>query len=83
MESNIARSPMCSFTLLDSTYAGKIGITLGLFEALGENADNVLDCEKISILITTTNERKIFEVVEIEARNMSYVVQVEEFGVTF
>ncbi|KAK8701445.1 hypothetical protein V6N13_019832 [Hibiscus sabdariffa] len=77
----MARSLRCSFTLLESSYADKIGRTLGSFEALGENANHVLDYKTISILVTTTNE-KISGVVEIEARNMSYVVRVEEIRFT-
>ncbi|KAK8701448.1 hypothetical protein V6N13_019835 [Hibiscus sabdariffa] len=51
-------------------------------EVSGENVNHVLDYKTISILVTTTNEKKISGVVEIEARNMSYVVRVEEIRFT-
>ncbi|KAL4313414.1 hypothetical protein GQ457_01G015920 [Hibiscus cannabinus] len=54
----------------------------GKFEALGENAKHVIDCEKVPILVTTTKESRISEVVEIEVGNLCYVVRVEEMGFT-
>ncbi|KAK8623449.1 hypothetical protein V6N13_118334 [Hibiscus sabdariffa] len=50
----------------------------GTFEALGENANLVLDFEKVSILITKNVENKISESVEIVAGNMSFMVRLEE-----
>ncbi|KAK8690132.1 hypothetical protein V6N13_088833 [Hibiscus sabdariffa] len=39
----------------------------GSFEALGENANHTMDCEKVSVPITTSVDSKISETVEIEA----------------
>ncbi|KAK9034609.1 hypothetical protein V6N11_050766 [Hibiscus sabdariffa] len=52
------------------------------FEALGKNANHVLDCEKITVLITTSITSKISEVVEaeVEVGNLSFLVRVEEKG---
>ncbi|KAK8709239.1 hypothetical protein V6N13_060264 [Hibiscus sabdariffa] len=50
------------------------------FEAVGENANHVLNCEKVSILITTSFVSRISEVVEIEVSNLSFSVRVEEKG---
>ncbi|KAK8607768.1 hypothetical protein V6N13_046375 [Hibiscus sabdariffa] len=52
----------------------------GSFEALGENANHTMDCEKVSVLITTSVDSKISETVEIEAGNRSFLVRVEEKG---
>ncbi|KAK8598799.1 hypothetical protein V6N13_076745 [Hibiscus sabdariffa] len=52
----------------------------GSFEALGENANHTMDCEKVSVLITTSVDSKISETVEIEVGNHSFLVRVEEKG---
>ncbi|KAK8671034.1 hypothetical protein V6N13_037644 [Hibiscus sabdariffa] len=52
----------------------------GSFEALGENVNHVLDCEKVIVLITTSITSKISEVVEVEVGNLSFLVRVEEKG---
>ncbi|KAK8554965.1 hypothetical protein V6N13_103699 [Hibiscus sabdariffa] len=52
----------------------------GSLEALGENANHTMDCEKVSVLITTSVDSKIFETVEIEVGNHSFLVRVEEKG---
>ncbi|KAK8652479.1 hypothetical protein V6N13_126511 [Hibiscus sabdariffa] len=52
----------------------------GSFEALGENANKVIDCESISVLITTSHVRRIEENVEIEVGDDIYVVRVREIG---
>ncbi|KAK8625518.1 hypothetical protein V6N13_090387 [Hibiscus sabdariffa] len=52
----------------------------GSFEALGENANKVIDCESVSVLITTSHVRRIEENVEIEVGDDIYVVRVREIG---
>ncbi|KAK8672365.1 hypothetical protein V6N13_110737 [Hibiscus sabdariffa] len=52
----------------------------GSFEALGENANKVIDCESDSVLITTSHVRRIEENVEIEVGDDIYVVRVREIG---
>ncbi|KAE8726402.1 hypothetical protein F3Y22_tig00006992pilonHSYRG00028 [Hibiscus syriacus] len=50
----------------------RIAETWGSFEALGENADHSLDCEKVSVLITT-KMKKISGPVEIAVEHMVYI----------
>ncbi|KAK8595538.1 hypothetical protein V6N13_016905 [Hibiscus sabdariffa] len=64
----------------NSTTLKRLANLWGNFEALGENADHVLDCEKVSILITTNHAKRIEEVVEIELGNMVYEIGVFELG---
>ncbi|KAK8544354.1 hypothetical protein V6N13_056136 [Hibiscus sabdariffa] len=52
----------------------------GNFEALGVNADHKRDCEKVSILITTTQIKKIEEVIELEVGEKIVEVGVVELG---
>ncbi|KAK8682438.1 hypothetical protein V6N13_054826 [Hibiscus sabdariffa] len=52
----------------------------GSFEALGENANHTLNCESVLVLITTSLDSKISEVVEIEVGNLTFMVRVEEKG---
>ncbi|KAK8675058.1 hypothetical protein V6N13_033131 [Hibiscus sabdariffa] len=52
----------------------------GTFEAFGENASHLLDCEKVTILVITNRDKKIEEVIEIEVDNMIYNVHVMEIG---
>ncbi|KAK8477665.1 hypothetical protein V6N11_035668 [Hibiscus sabdariffa] len=66
---------MGSVTLLESRYIVEISLDLG------ENTNHTLDCEKVTMLITTSIESKISEVVEIEVGNLSFMVRVEEKGV--
>ncbi|KAE8726403.1 hypothetical protein F3Y22_tig00006992pilonHSYRG00031 [Hibiscus syriacus] len=50
----------------------RIAETWGSFEALGENADHSLDCEKVSVLIKT-KMKKISGPVEIAVEHMVYI----------
>ncbi|KAK8716138.1 hypothetical protein V6N13_043456 [Hibiscus sabdariffa] len=52
----------------------------GTFEALGENANCVKDCEKVIVLISTQNVQKIEEMVEIEVGDRIHLVRVLETG---
>ncbi|KAK8688741.1 hypothetical protein V6N13_087485 [Hibiscus sabdariffa] len=52
----------------------------GAFEALGENAYHTLDCEKVSVLITTEQLGIINEVIEVEVNSMVYRVRVLKIG---
>ncbi|KAK8676125.1 hypothetical protein V6N13_034179 [Hibiscus sabdariffa] len=52
----------------------------GSFEALGEKANHVLDCEKVTVLMTISVTSKISEVAEVEVDNISFVVRVDEKG---
>ncbi|KAK8691407.1 hypothetical protein V6N13_074918 [Hibiscus sabdariffa] len=52
----------------------------GKFEALGKNADHVLDCEKVSILITTPHAKRIEELIDIEIGNEVHEISVVELG---
>ncbi|KAK8617628.1 hypothetical protein V6N13_080538 [Hibiscus sabdariffa] len=52
----------------------------GTFEALGENAHHTLDCEKVSVLITTKHAEKINEVIEVGVRSKVFRVRVLEIG---
>ncbi|KAK8686510.1 hypothetical protein V6N13_125534 [Hibiscus sabdariffa] len=49
-------------------------------EALGENVNHVLDCEKVSILITTNHANIIEELIEVEIGNLVHEVHVWEIG---
>ncbi|KAK8609253.1 hypothetical protein V6N13_025559 [Hibiscus sabdariffa] len=58
----------------------KVAELWGIFEALGENANLTKDCEMVSALISTSYERKIEEIVEIEVGNVIHSVRVVEVG---
>ncbi|KAK8549215.1 hypothetical protein V6N13_008892 [Hibiscus sabdariffa] len=52
----------------------------GEFEALGENANMKLDCERVSVLIATSYQKKIEKTVEIEVGDEVYMVRASELG---
>ncbi|KAK8661836.1 hypothetical protein V6N13_091427 [Hibiscus sabdariffa] len=52
----------------------------GTFEALGENFDHRKGYEKVSILISTNQAKRIEEVIEIEVGSMIFEVGVNELG---
>ncbi|KAL4339722.1 hypothetical protein GQ457_08G036010 [Hibiscus cannabinus] len=54
--------------------------TWGKVEALGENANHVLDCEKVTILITTSHANRIEELIDVEIGNLVHEVHVCEIG---
>ncbi|KAK8662186.1 hypothetical protein V6N13_091773 [Hibiscus sabdariffa] len=56
----------------------KVAEQWGEFEALGENANMLLDCERVSVLITTSYEKKIEETVELEVGDEVYMVRASE-----
>ncbi|KAE8732763.1 hypothetical protein F3Y22_tig00001732pilonHSYRG00047 [Hibiscus syriacus] len=50
----------------------------GKFEAFGENVSHHLDCEKVNMLISTSSEARIDEVVDVVVENRKFVVRVLE-----
>ncbi|KAE8723923.1 hypothetical protein F3Y22_tig00011277pilonHSYRG00082 [Hibiscus syriacus] len=54
----------------------------GNFESFCENADQSIDCENITILITTNLDKRINEAAEIEIGNNIQLVQVWEIGIS-
>ncbi|KAK8675583.1 hypothetical protein V6N13_033649 [Hibiscus sabdariffa] len=50
----------------------------GTVEAFGENLDHTLDCEKVTVRISTNHKKTIDEAVELEVSNRSYNVRVVE-----
>ncbi|KAK8708311.1 hypothetical protein V6N13_059355 [Hibiscus sabdariffa] len=54
----------------------------GKLEALGENAGHVIDCEKVTMLINTSQIRRIDEMVELEVGKISYIIRVVEMGLS-
>ncbi|KAL4271467.1 hypothetical protein GQ457_13G005560 [Hibiscus cannabinus] len=52
----------------------------GSFEAFGENLQHNLDCEKVTILISTNQFKHIDEVVELEVGSLKYEIKVVEHG---
>ncbi|KAL4387533.1 hypothetical protein GQ457_09G008630 [Hibiscus cannabinus] len=58
----------------------KVAALWGSFEALGENANQCMDCEKVTVLITTKQMEKISEVIEIEVDSFVYKMMVMEIG---
>ncbi|KAK8626631.1 hypothetical protein V6N13_134267 [Hibiscus sabdariffa] len=52
----------------------------GYFESLGENANHRLNCEKVTVLITTNQVNRIEEIVELNVGNMKYEINVVEIG---
>ncbi|KAL4319815.1 hypothetical protein GQ457_18G001170 [Hibiscus cannabinus] len=56
----------------------KVAEQWGEFEALGENANMFLDCERVSVLITTSNDKIIEEMVELEVGDEVYMVRASE-----
>ncbi|KAK8675803.1 hypothetical protein V6N13_033866 [Hibiscus sabdariffa] len=52
----------------------------GDFEAFGENLNCSVDCEKMKVLISTKQDQKIWDVVELEVGNLVYNVRIVEVG---
>ncbi|KAK8696521.1 hypothetical protein V6N13_001655 [Hibiscus sabdariffa] len=67
--------------LLESWNDKKVAELWGTFESLGENVKHIKDCEKVSVLIVTNEEKRIEGLVEVEAGNMVHVVRVS--GISF
>ncbi|KAK8607197.1 hypothetical protein V6N13_052941 [Hibiscus sabdariffa] len=55
----------------------------GSLISLGENASQSIDCEKITLLISTKQRGRINEVIEVEVGRNCFLVQVDELGLTF
>ncbi|KAK8683644.1 hypothetical protein V6N13_039698 [Hibiscus sabdariffa] len=60
----------------------KIAELWGSFEALGTNADHSLDCEKVTVLITTKLLNKVEETIEMEIGEEIFRISVWELGFT-
>ncbi|KAE8710667.1 Polygalacturonase [Hibiscus syriacus] len=54
----------------------------GNFESLIENADHSINCENVTILITTNQDKMIDETVEIEIGNYIHLIRVLEIGIS-
>ncbi|KAK8597987.1 hypothetical protein V6N13_095379 [Hibiscus sabdariffa] len=52
----------------------------GVVEAFGENVNRVIDCEKVTVLISTDHAKRIEESVEIEVGNVIHDVSIVELG---
>ncbi|KAE8657520.1 hypothetical protein F3Y22_tig00116989pilonHSYRG00020 [Hibiscus syriacus] len=50
----------------------------GRFEAFGDNVSHHLDCEKVNMLISTSSEVRIDEVVDVAVENKKFAVRVLE-----
>ncbi|KAK8655859.1 hypothetical protein V6N13_108424 [Hibiscus sabdariffa] len=59
---------------LKEIFSERVAEIWGSFEALGVNDSHMLDCEKVTILISTKQARRIEEVIEIEVEDMVYEV---------
>ncbi|KAK8549211.1 hypothetical protein V6N13_008888 [Hibiscus sabdariffa] len=81
-KSNLGRATRASFALLESrnNKKKKVAEQWGEFEALGENANMKLDCERVSVLIATSYQKKIEKTVEIEVGDEVYMVRASELG---
>ncbi|KAK8660613.1 hypothetical protein V6N13_051535 [Hibiscus sabdariffa] len=58
----------------------KIAALWGSFEALGRNDKHSLDCEKATILISTTQASRIEEIIDVEVGDRVFPVIVREIG---
>ncbi|KAK8689714.1 hypothetical protein V6N13_088427 [Hibiscus sabdariffa] len=64
----------------NGTTLKKIAGLWGTFEAMGINANHSRDCEKVTVLISTRQVKKIDEVIEMEVRDKIFEVGVVELG---
>ncbi|KAL4366696.1 hypothetical protein GQ457_05G034330 [Hibiscus cannabinus] len=55
----------------------------GSLISLGENASQSIDCEKVTLLISTQHKGRINEVIEVEVGRDCFLVQVDELGLNF
>ncbi|KAK8633331.1 hypothetical protein V6N13_014177 [Hibiscus sabdariffa] len=58
----------------------KIVALWGSFEALGENDNHSLDCEKATVLISTNQMKWIEEVIEVEIGDKVFQIGIKEIG---
>ncbi|KAK8608395.1 hypothetical protein V6N13_023819 [Hibiscus sabdariffa] len=58
----------------------KVAELWGVFEALGENENHSLDCEKATVLISKNQVKRIDEVIEVEIGDRVFQVGVKEIG---
>ncbi|KAK8643957.1 hypothetical protein V6N13_013234 [Hibiscus sabdariffa] len=64
----------------NGTTLNKIAGLWGTFEAMGVNANHSRDCEKVTVLISTKQVKKIDEVIEMEVGDKIFEVGVVELG---
>ncbi|KAK8615057.1 hypothetical protein V6N13_068843 [Hibiscus sabdariffa] len=62
------------------TTVRRVGELWGTFEAFGENIKHDKDCEKVSVLISTSQKKKIEEVIEVKVGGTIFEVSVRELG---
>ncbi|KAL4375895.1 hypothetical protein GQ457_02G040260 [Hibiscus cannabinus] len=58
----------------------KIAELWGTFEFLGENANHTLDCERVTVLISTKQAKRIEEEIEMEIGGEIFVLSISELG---
>ncbi|KAK8613649.1 hypothetical protein V6N13_101406 [Hibiscus sabdariffa] len=58
----------------------KIAALWGSFEALGENDNHSLDCEKATVLISANQVKRIEEVIEVEIGDKVFQIGIKEIG---
>ncbi|KAK8570806.1 hypothetical protein V6N13_103208 [Hibiscus sabdariffa] len=58
----------------------KIAELWGTFEFLGENANHTLDCERVTVLISTKQVKRIEEEIEMEIGGEIFVLSISELG---
>ncbi|KAK8628286.1 hypothetical protein V6N13_063995 [Hibiscus sabdariffa] len=56
----------------------RIAAAWGTLEALGENGNQILGCEKVSMLISTTQQEEIEEILEVVVGDDVFIVRVYE-----
>ncbi|KAK8576932.1 hypothetical protein V6N13_121931 [Hibiscus sabdariffa] len=73
-----ATATVCS---LSSVYSRmQIAALWGSFESLGVNANHIIDCEKVTVLIKTMEARKINECIELEIGDKTFMISISEIG---
>ncbi|KAK8683776.1 hypothetical protein V6N13_039825 [Hibiscus sabdariffa] len=70
----------CPLHCWNHTTLKRVAELWGTFEAVGENINLRKDCEKVSVLISTSQAKRIEEVIEIEIGSMIVEVGVKELG---
>ncbi|KAK8635012.1 hypothetical protein V6N13_022890 [Hibiscus sabdariffa] len=70
----------CPLHCWNHTTLKRVAELWGTFEAVGENINHRKDCEKVSVLISTSQAKRIEEVIEIEIGSMIVEVGVKELG---
>ncbi|KAK8696917.1 hypothetical protein V6N13_113087 [Hibiscus sabdariffa] len=65
------------------TTVRRVGELWGTFEAFGENIMHDKDCEKVSVLISTSQKKRIEDVIEVEVGGTIFEVGVRELGFSY